>query len=190
MDRTITEHPIPPTPANGAIDIWAERETAVSAFRLTAAHGSEPPVELFDLDSHDAVDGLETLQDVADQLGPVVFPDLAAYRAGTGWRLPAVLGSLGVDTAELYEADLEALSREDLDAEVVLDMLLLTDLWPDQSEQDSDITTDRLAWISQWTQEEMDEVAAWAGAVHTNASDHPEVQIPPRPACLDRSRPT
>lgn len=190
MTRKIYEHPTPPTAPNGAIDIFAERETAVSAYRLTAAHGSDPPVELFDLDSHDTIDGMGSLEDIAAELGPVVFPDLAAYRAGTGWRLPAVLGALGVDAAELYEADLEALSSEDLDAEVLLDMLLLTDLWPDQAEQTSAITTDRLAWISRWTSEQMEAAAAWAGATHMHASDHDDVVIPPRPVFLDIERPT
>lgn len=324
MERKITEHPIPPTAPNGAIDIWSERERAVSMFRLTAAHGSDPPVEVYDLDSHDAVDGLETLQDVADQLGPVVFPDLAAYRAGTGWRLPAVLGALGVDAAELYEEDLAdtwaemqgtglatsprsydfsrlppvgaymtdeqgdervftadehaaawaafmletdpdgyalwdagsqgwqwrrpgdtgfkvptstetnieiaaALQKElakggivgveigpkapdhasaraaawadalDSDAEVVVDLLGIVSVWPDSYSGEGGLwpaeasdmqAIDRRRWVSGWTLLERGQVVRWAAATHVAASDNDDVEIPPRPACLDRSRPT
>lgn len=90
------------------------------------------------------------------------------------------------------------------DAQAVLDTLLLTDLWPESSlpfvvtagpEQEAAhreidrICAERVAWIRGWSLLERGQAVLWAIACHLRASDHDDVEIPARPACLDRNRP-
>lgn len=109
MTRRITRHPTDPTPDQGAITVWAEREHAVSAFRLSAPAGS---IELLDLDLREPVPAPSPAS-VEDFLGPVVFPDLAAYRRSSAWRLATVLEQLGLDAGELAEVELDDAETED-----------------------------------------------------------------------------
>lgn len=85
------------------------------------------------------------------------------------------------------------------DAGVVLDTLLLVDLWPEQimpvgtfeqeGEAAEQIIATRIEWIRSWTLLERGQAVLWAISCHVRASDNDHVEIPPRPACLDRNRP-
>lgn len=104
---TFKPHPTAPTPDQGAIAFFTARPTAVSQVRLIADPQAPAGVSLVDLDQACAVDGWDTLAELQDRLGPVVYPDLPAYKRSSAWRLATVLEALGVDAAELIEADLD-----------------------------------------------------------------------------------
>lgn len=107
---TFRQHPTPPKPDQGAIEFFAESPTAtaVTLYKLMAEPRADPPVALFDLHNHDSIDGCETLEDLQDEVGAIVFPDLASYKRSSGWRFSDVLEALGVDAAELHDAELAA----------------------------------------------------------------------------------
>lgn len=94
-----TKHPTPPQPDQGAITVWAEREHAVSAFRISAPAGA---VQVLDLDLRDVLP-VASPAAVEDQLGPIVYPDLPSYKRSSAWRLAQVLEALGVDASELED---------------------------------------------------------------------------------------
>lgn len=94
-----TKHPTPPTPDQGAITVWAEREHAVSAFRISAPAGA---VQVLDLDMRDVLPAASPAA-VEDQLGSIVYPDLPSYKRSSAWRLAQVLEALGVDASELED---------------------------------------------------------------------------------------
>jgi hypothetical protein len=61
-------------------------------------------------------------------------------------------------------------------------------------ERDNDATRDLLglhgydvppAFIESWTDEQVRAVDEWAAAEHLRASDNDDVQVPPRPSCID-----
>lgn len=291
---TFKPHPTPPAPDQGAIAFFTARPTAVSQVRLIADPQAPAGVSLVDLDQACAVDGWDTLAELQDRLGPVVYPDLGAYKRSSAWRLAQVLEALGVDAAELLEADLDededwsddaddapydfdqmppvALAQRgqwsefDTDdaaagevdpedhaaawarymlehtprgfdvievatgwewgkagepvgadvpygigkaqaragawaaylrrhAEILLDLLGLAGLWP--VEQDGlwpvipgdPILAARLAWVEGWTLLERGLAGEWAACTHLRASDNDDIEIPARPACIDRERP-
>jgi hypothetical protein len=94
-----TMHNTPPQPDQGAITVWAEREHAVSAFRISAPAGA---VQVLDLDLRDVLPAA-TPTAVEETLGPIVYPDLLAYKRSSAWRLAQVLEALGVDAGELED---------------------------------------------------------------------------------------
>ena len=73
-------------------------------------------------------------------------------------------------------------------AEVTHDMLLLAGEWESDPADDASKAA-RIAWILGWSLRERGRVGAWAAAVHVHASDHDDVRVPARPACLDVGRP-
>ena len=74
------------------------------------------------------------------------------------------------------------------DADRVHDLLLLVGVWDSDAPDDAGKAA-RIAWIRRWPLRERGLVAAWAAAGHVHASDHDDVVVPERPACLDRERP-
>ncbi len=73
-------------------------------------------------------------------------------------------------------------------AATVHDLLLLVGVWPEDAADDAALAL-RLEWIRGWSLLERGQVARWAATSHVAASDHDDVQVPARPACLDRGRP-
>lgn len=108
-----TLHPTKPTPDQGAIIVWAEREHAVSAFRISAPAGA---VQVHDLDMREVLPAASPAA-AEEALGPIVYPDLPSYKRSSAWRLAQVLEALGVHAGELAEVELE----DPEDEEVVLD---------------------------------------------------------------------
>lgn len=98
-----TKHPTPPTPDQGTITVWAEREHAVSAFRISAPAGA---VQVLDLDMRDVLPAASPAA-VEDQLGSIVYPDLPSYKRSSAWRLAQVLEALGIDAGELADVELD-----------------------------------------------------------------------------------
>jgi hypothetical protein len=63
----------------------------------------------------------------------------------------------------------------EIEPEVLRDVLsLVMDPWPEVDE------------IEQWADEERDEACTWASARHLRASDHDDVEIPPKPEVIRR----
>lgn len=75
------------------------------------------------------------------------------------------------------------------DAEVLADLLALAGVWEDGLGVTDGVQAGRTRWIGAWTLLERGQAAWWAACVHLSASDHDDVVIPPRPACLDSARP-
>lgn len=73
-------------------------------------------------------------------------------------------------------------------AATVHDLLLLVGVWPEDAADDAALAA-RLEWIRGWSLLERGQVARWAATSHVAASDHDDVQVPARPACLDCGRP-
>jgi hypothetical protein len=68
------------------------------------------------------------------------------------------------------------------------DLLLLVGVWPEDAADEAALAP-RLDWIRGWSLLERGLVARWAAASHVHASDHDDVRVPARPACLDLGRP-
>lgn len=68
------------------------------------------------------------------------------------------------------------------------DLLLLVGMWPEDAADEAALAP-RLDWIRGWSLLERGLVARWAAASHVHASDHDDVRVPARPACLDVGRP-
>jgi hypothetical protein len=107
---TVRPHPDTPTLHNGAIDFFADHGTAVIQYRLTP-RDTRPFVEIADLHAREprtrvpmVSPGWETLEEIAEELGPIVYPDLHSYRQQQGWRFSAVLAAAGVDAELVSDA--------------------------------------------------------------------------------------
>lgn len=332
MTKIFRPHPDKPALHNGAIDFYADHGTAVISYRLTPDLENDPPVTIRDMHDHDTVDGWETLEDIADAMGHVVYPDLASYRQSRGWHFTSVLLAAGVDPeavegllADADEVEVDDHWREDAaphpydfsllppagdddspdappaagppsravqftpeqhaaawaaymlehtprgfetfkgphgwgwrragrgfelptvtdtraeiaagirkgldeagitpgvnivvephpptwaearaaawaayladDARVVLDVLQLASVWSTPLDESGlwpadlhpEVALQRAAWVEGWTLLERGLATRWAAAVHVGASDNDDVEIPPRPECVDRDRPT
>lgn len=68
------------------------------------------------------------------------------------------------------------------------DLLLLVGIWPADAGDEPALAA-RLDWIRAWSLRDRGLVARWAAASHVHASDHDDVQVPARPACIDLGRP-
>lgn len=108
---TYQPHPAPPTPHEDAIDIWAAHEHAVVEYRLKRQNDLDPPLQVIDLHDRTTCDGWGTVGEIAFELGPIVYPSLADYRASRGWTLSSVLLALGLD-AELVGDEVLDLERD------------------------------------------------------------------------------
>jgi hypothetical protein len=51
------------------------------------------------------------------------------------------------------------------------------------------VQAERIRWVSSWTLLERGQAMRWAAASCLHASDHDDVKVPDRPACLDAGRP-
>lgn len=68
------------------------------------------------------------------------------------------------------------------------DLLLLVGVWHEDAADEAALAF-RLDWIRGWSLLERGLVARWAAASHVHASDHDDVRVPARPACIDVGRP-
>lgn len=104
-------HSEPPVLTAGSISFVAEHAHAAVEYRLTPGAGGDAPT-LVDLHDAEVVDGWDDWSDLEDLLSPVVYPDLASYRARRGWPLGAVLVAAGVP-AEVISDELDDLDADE-----------------------------------------------------------------------------
>lgn len=112
-----------------------------------------------------------------------VNPELRVESSSSTLRLHAKAkpGShtCGQVSAELGNGQTEAFDMADLvDEEGVVQAEVLRDLLELVGE------TVSLETVEGWTEPQREEVRAWAAAVHLNASDHDDIEVPPRPKPL------